>query len=98
MLKDDGIGAGYGLTDGSGGSSHSGGFGDIWSTQQICSYSWGDGCGSGHRGDGFGDGHGDVTHCTPSNAPYFTLLVIGTDPITTAYQAATMQTSGEHRV
>jgi len=50
------------------------------------------GCGCGDEfGDGCGDSYGCITEC-----PCVTALIIDSDPVTTAYQALTMQALGEY--
>jgi len=68
----------------------------------ICGDSWGAGDGHGHGcgqldGDGWGHGYLGLRPRGVSrrDSVYITVLVINSDPITTAYQAHTMQTTGE---
>jgi len=80
MIKSSGDGHGYNYGDG---GDHGDGGGDGWGDGYITSRN---SCGSGY---GHLAGHG-----RGSDAPSVTALIIDQDPITTAYQAVTMQTQG----
>jgi len=91
MIRHDGGGQGYHHRNSHGnGSSFSDGDG------------YGDGCGDG-VGDGYGDGVGDGVGDGEGDGDFYgyfnrdtehiTVLVINDDPLTTAYQSLTMQTS-----
>jgi len=83
MLRNDGVGEGA-----------SNGDGDAWSRNLQFFFGDGDSYGDGNS-DGFGDGGGDCLGVAPREIVYVTALIIDSDPVTTAYQAATMQTIGE---
>jgi len=93
MVKNPLIGCGYGEVLGDG---------NIWSLELLTIFGDGQECGYGdgngrsrmyifgggtHCGDFDGDGHGNMNH----ENVYITTLIINEDPITTAYQAVTLQ-------
>jgi len=94
MLRTDGYGTHHGdlyektLGDGHG-LGH--GFGTYDGDGYNCADLHGDGYGNGW-GSGRGDGPGANSGCLYNEDPDITVLVINDDPLTTAYQAVTMQT------
>jgi len=101
VLDHNGYGNGYGYNDGDGCGCRrqdgdvygdGDGYGDRIGGGRSCSFD--NNFGDGVLGNGFGGGYGHALYYTHVDAPYFTPLVIDTDPITTAYQFVTMQTQG----
>jgi len=99
MIRNQGLGHGYNA-----------GFGDEFSDLDGNGYGCGEGTGT---GTGYGDGYGYDTGAGTGygygggyigsgsvwdDPVYITTLIIDSDPLTTAYQAQTMQTTGDHHV
>jgi len=96
MLRTDGYGCAYGDVHASAvGGGHGVGYDFGYDNGDGCScidiYGDGDSCGNGW-GSGRGDDGGANSGFRYSEDPNITVLVINDDPLTTAYQAVTMQT------